>query len=392
MKMHLNNGQLRAFLDGEAKPDEIRHVGDCLECQKLLGEIQKQVTLTGQHLGFLNQPTGNCDPSSLQALAKFKTYSKKNKEIPLMKRLIRPPLRSLTIGLAVILILVVTLSVPQMRAWAGQFLGLFRVQQVTVLPIDNSIMSQLTGNSALGSKIGDLLSDSVTITQKPGENQTVTDVPQASLLAGFTVRLPSSESATPILTLEDSLAFQFDIDLQKVQAILTEAGRSDLVLPDSLEGATIKVSIPSAINAAYGSCSSVVLDESGDGSESNDSTLNSDCIIVMEIPSPTVNTPPDIDLTQLAILALEFTGMDAEQAQSFAQTIDWTTSLVVPIPENAATYEQVSVDGVTGVLIQSAPDEHPEYILIWVKDGIIYTIAAENNDTTTAINMANSMN
>ena len=83
--------------------------------------------------------------------------------------------------------------------------------------------------------------------------------------------------------------------------------------------------------------------------------------------------------------------MSAAQAQAFSQTMDWTSSLVIPIPKNAATYQQITVDGVTGTLIQRPPDDAPQFALIWVKNGIIYAIGGLGNDTTTAINMANSL-
>jgi len=49
---------------------------------------------------------------------------------------------------------------------------------------------------------------------------------------------------------------------------------------------------------------------------------------------------------------------------------------VIPFPSNAGTYEQVSVDGVTGTLItrdRGPASQH--YSLIWVKNGIIYGLS-----------------
>ncbi len=115
------------------------------------------------------------------------------------------------------------------------------------------------------------------------------------------------------------------------------------------------------------------------------------CVMFMQIPSPTVDTPPNVDLRQLAELGLEFTGMTADQAHSFSATVDWTTTLVVPIPRNGAVYQRVTVDGVQGYLIQRPMDDAPQYALIWVKNGIVYAIGGLGNDTATALNMANSL-
>ena len=113
--------------------------------------------------------------------------------------------------------------------------------------------------------------------------------------------------------------------------------------------------------------------------------------MLVQIPSPTVNTPPDVDLAKLAEIGLEFTGMSPEQAQAFSQNVDWTSSLVIPIPRNAATYQQVSVDGVTGTLIQRPVDDAPEFALVWVKNGIIYAIGGLGSDSAKAIEMANAL-
>jgi hypothetical protein len=83
--------------------------------------------------------------------------------------------------------------------------------------------------------------------------------------------------------------------------------------------------------------------------------------------------------------------MSSDQAAQFTKTIDWTSSLVIPIPRNAATYEQVTVDGVTGTLIQRPADDAPQYILLWVKDGIIYAISSLGSNSQQAIQMANSL-
>ena len=83
--------------------------------------------------------------------------------------------------------------------------------------------------------------------------------------------------------------------------------------------------------------------------------------------------------------------MTREEAADFVSTVDWTSTLVVPIPKNAAIYEQVDVDGVTGTLIQRPADDYPEFALIWVKDGIIHAISGLGTNSQQAIDMANSL-
>jgi hypothetical protein len=181
------------------------------------------------------------------------------------------------------------------------------------------------------------------------------------------------------------------VDRSKAQALLDEAGRSDLVLPDSVDGAEISVNIPASVSAAYGTCPKPQADTTESHEEQIPGRAYPDCVILAQIPSPSVNAPADLDINQLAQMGLEFTGMSHEEAVAFTDTVDWTSTLVIPIPKNAAKYEQVTVDGVTGTLIQRPSDDSPRFALLWVKDGIIYAISALGANSQQAMNMANSL-
>ena len=303
-----------------------------------------------------------------------------------MKKIFASPI--LQAGMAIVLILAVVLSIPSTRAFAGQLLDLFRVQQVAVIPIDASGLQQLTGNGSLGKQVSQLISSSTQELQKPGAPVSVTSAADASQKAGFIVRLPQGMTPSRITVLGNS-AYNFTIDRTKAQALLNEAGRSDLVLPQSIDGAVISVTVPASIRADYGSCPDpAAADPTQNGSMSRQYP---DCVIMAQIPSPVVSAPANVNVAQLAQIGLEFTGMSSDQAAAFAQSVDWTSTLVVPIPKIAATYQQVQVDGVTGTLIQRPADDAPQYILLWVKNGIVYSIGSLGTNSQQAIDMANSL-
>ena len=290
---------------------------------------------------------------------------------------------------AVVLILALVLAFPGTRALAGELLNLFRVQQVAVVSVDFTGLEQLTGDGALGNQFTDLISNSMNITDEPGDPVEAADAAEASQLAGFNVRLPQSVTPSQLYVM-DSAAFSMSVDRAKAQALLNEAGRSDLVLPESVDGADISVSIPASVSAAYGTCPK----PEADTSESEDEgRFYPDCVILAQIPSPSVSAPADLDVNRLAQIGLEFTGMSAEEAAAFTSTVDWTSTLVVPIPSNSASYEQVTVDGVTGTLIQrpSREGEPTTFALLWVKDGIIYAISGRGSNSGQALEMATSM-
>ncbi len=386
MSKHLDDGRLRAAVDGELDTTAVRHLDGCAFCQQRLARLRTEIESTARDLEFVRGRPSLHVPATRSSLDRFYRTKVKQKEMSMFKRLIES--RTAQIAAVLILALAVIVSVPATRALADQLLNLFRVQQVTVLPIDVSGLQSLNGSSALGKQISQLVSDSVTVLQSPGSPVAVTSAAEASQKAGFNVRLPAN-AAFSRLTVRNAAAFNFTIDRAKAQALLDEAGRSDLVLPTDIDGAVVSVTIPASARADFGNCP----DPSATGAAGIGTPGRNypDCVIFFQIPSPTVDAPANVNVAQLAQIGLEFTGMSSEQASAFTSSVDWTSTLVVPIPKNAATYQQVEVDGVTGTLIQRPADDAPQYVLLWVKNGIVYAIGGLGANAQQAIDMANSL-
>jgi hypothetical protein len=311
-----------------------------------------------------------------------------SKDILILKTWFANPL--IRFGAVALLILGLVLVIPGTRAMAGELLNLFRVQQVRVIPIDFTGLEQLTGDGALGNQFTQLISGSMLMDQKPGDPVEAESAEQASQMAGFNVRLPSGKTPSQIYV-SDGATFRLILDRTKTQSMLAGAGRNDLVLPESLDGSDISVEIPMSASVAFGTCPK----PGASGIVSEESTVASrypDCVMLVEIPSPTVKAPANLDIDGLARIGLEFTGMSPEETAAFTGTVDWTSTLVIPIPNDATTYRQVSVDGVTGTLIQRpADDPTAKYALLWFKDGIIHAIAGRGNNADQALEIANSL-
>ncbi|HVM71327.1 MAG TPA: zf-HC2 domain-containing protein [Anaerolineales bacterium] len=390
MNAHLNDGDLRAALDGELQAAARQHLENCPACRQRLGLIQAQVQPIARRLSFLASPDRPAALSAQAALTHFHQFTQPRKELSMFRKLFTSPL--VRAGIVIVLILAVVLSLPSTRALAGKFLNLFRVQQVVVVPVDFTGMQQLTGNQALGKQVSDLISSSITSQQKPGSPVTAADAASASRQAGFNVRVPQGLAPTRF-SVEGPAAFTLKVDVAKAQALLNESGRSDLVLPASINGADVSVTIPASVSVSFGTCPDPAAQDTAKSLNGNGSAGRQypDCVILAELPTPTVTAPPELDLAQLAQIGLEFTGMTSDQAAAFTQTVDWTSTLVIPLPKNAATYQQVTVDGVTGTLIQRPADDAPQYVLLWVKNGIIYAISSLGTNSQQAIQMANSL-
>jgi hypothetical protein len=389
--MHLKDETLRAFLDGELEPagaaEAEAHLAQCDSCREQLERIRAR---------------------ALHVASSLTTAEGQEKESPkaafarLRPRLVEAPsgrssawkqrLRMAWAPAVLVIALAGALSVPAVRAWAAEFLGLFRVQHVTVLPVDITRLSALSKDQPLTTQLSELLSSSVTKAREAGEPQAASDAEQASRLAGFEVRLPTDREDAPELLVQSGEAYDIRVDRERAQSLLEAAGFGNLVLPQSIDGATISIDIPTGVTAGYGDCP-VLKEALSEGPDAMGSPARqyANCILLAEMPSPTVSTPPDLDIEQLAELGLQLTGMTAEQAHQYGQTVDWTSTLVIPIPRNGASYKKVAVDGVTGYLIQRPTDDAPQFALVWVKNGIIYAIGGLGNNAQEALDMAEAM-
>jgi hypothetical protein len=386
MQKHLSDGELRAALDGELDVKGLQHLKVCASCQAHQRQLQVKQLEAGRLLAFLNPAEGTA-PSPKKAWKRFSRKIMQQKETSMKRWFSNPIVR---FGSVALILAAFVLAFPATRALAGEFLNLFRVQQVQVVSVDFTGLEQLTGDGALGNRFSELISDSMEVQQEPGDPVAAANAEEASELAGFNVRIPANMTPSQI-NVSSGGAFSMTLDRAKAQTLLDEAGRGDLVLPASVDGAEILVTIPSSVSVAFGTCPRPGSDVDGNSEQSTTTRLYPDCMIFAQIPSPNVNAPADLDIEALASIGLEFTGMSAEEAAAFTSTVDWTSTLVVPIPRNAAINEQVFVDGVTGTLIQRSSSEAPQFALLWVKDGIIYTISGLGSNTAQAIDMANSL-
>lgn len=398
MKDHLTDGELRAALDGELDAEELKHLEACQQCQSRQNLLEAQIRPIGERLRFLSAPAPESGLSTSAAWRKFNREKLVHKETSMFRKLFAFPL--IKYGASVAVVLALILAFPSTRALAGELLNLFRVQRVTVVQVDFTGLEQLDDET--GPDISQLFADSVTIHDEPGEAVQVATLDEASQLAGFDVRAPRDLTPSQISVM-DGASFSLTIDRDKVQALLNETGRSDLVLPQEVDGAEVSVMIPTSVSIAYGTCPEPTSEsEAARELERETETsapreeLYADCIIFAQIPSPEVSAPASLDLAKLAQIGFELTGMSPEEAAEFTSTVDWTSTLVVPIPQNATSNQQVMVDGVTGALIERTVndgDDAPRFVLFWVKDGILYTIGGlgGNADAQAAIELANSL-
>ncbi|HUX67638.1 MAG TPA: hypothetical protein VMV31_09125 [Terriglobales bacterium] len=260
---------------------------------------------------------------------------------------------------------------PRARSATARMLSLFRVNQVAALPFDAA--GAPAADRSVRRMIAQLMRDEVTVTRNE-PNLSAANIAQASQLAGFAVRYApyADASAAPAFRVQGGKDFQLTLDRARAQAILDAAGLGAQPLPPSLEGATIAVHLPRTVAVMYGPCAQWAAHSRG-GFDAPPPTAG--CTVLGEGPSPEVSLPPGLDMQQLAVLGLQLLGMTPEQAQQYCQTIDWTSTLVVPFPRGQAQSRPVAVDGVQGILLTRArPGQVPHYVLLWSRQGMLYSI------------------
>lgn len=223
-----------------------------------------------------------------------------------------------------------------------------------------------------------------------GEVQNVSSVEEASQLIGTPVRLPTELEGQPELQVQPAGRVTFNLNVARIQGILDEIGRTDIQLPEGLDGAVITIDIPAGLNARYGNCQYSTSNDPDNPQPSR--TRN--CTNFVQIGSPTITAPPGLDVEKIGEAYLQILGMSSDEASHFAQNIDWTTTFVVPLPSSGVDYKDVDVDGVTGTLVQNpGSGYYKSYDLLWIKDGVVYALNGRGADATAAkaLLVANSL-
>lgn len=394
----LSSEILRAKIDGElsgaARLEADRHLAACEECRRRLEAMAVQSSEVSEALSTL-APGSPSPENTEQALARFQARREAEwkpswRDGFLAGLFSRHPVPAWSsAALAAMIVALVTFAPA--RSVAQRVLAMLRVQKIAVVPVN---LPSTPGPDTVAT-IRRLISDRIVVTLSPGKPQAAANASEASQMAGFPVRVLSGAPGAPKFAVAGEQAFVMTLDKDRLQEILNEMGHPDLQIPDSVNGKTIAVHIPKAVFARYGNCPDRGMGgrTSRSPGQAPDAQSASNCMVMVQAPSPIVSVPPDLNVSQLAEVGLEATGMNPEEADAFCQTVDWTSTLVIPIPSRASSYEKTEVDGAEGALITShSRNGHPaHYSLIWVKKGMLYSLIG-SGDPANAVAMAESLN
>jgi len=301
------------------------------------------------------------------------------------------------------MVVAILVSINPVRSWAQRILAMLRVQKIQVVTIDpTTLMSSSSEPDSRPYKlINQFVADNVVVTLDPGRPDVFSDVTRAAQSAGYAIRTIGSLGAPHSVEVNGETAFQMTINRDRVVTLLDEIGRPDIHIPESANGALIAVHIPKSVISIYGDCpalhkyvSSHPQSEAEALAERKMERManikDTNCTYLIQAPSPTVSVPSDLNMSDIAEAALELAGMSPAEAQSFCQTVDWSSTLVVPIPRNSSSYETVTVEGVEGTLITEMLSQGNRYSLLWIKNGVIHSLAGHGNSSD-ALSLAASL-
>lgn len=390
--MHLKPGEIRSYQDGEVCQTERQrleaHLAACAICREKADWHASQAQRVNARLDSL-QPAEAAHPLPLRTARhrleqRIESETQENQTMlnKLFNRISRPAWVAITMAV----VLAVALAFPSVRAVAGDFLSLFRVEQVRVVPVDMNSLSNRMENSP---NLEAVFSDNVKF-EKGGEPQEVADVAAASAQSGLALRLPATLGTPDKLMVQPGGKMSLTINLALLQGVMKDMGLEYKDLPASLDGQVVTVDVPAGVAAMYGDCPDLRQHDSEPGPSSERGKPVPDCTTVLQMPSPQINAPDELDVNRLGQVYLQLLGMEPDEAAQFASNVDWTTTFVLPVPRYSTQQKEVDVNGSTGTLIRYREDGTQAYALIWVKDGIVYAITGPGDGQTAVMN-ASSM-
>jgi len=252
-------------------------------------------------------------------------------------------------GLSAILLLVIAFSLPPVRAAASDFLGLFRVQKFAPISVSPQQIALLEEMADQGLHPGTL-----EMIEEPGSPQAVASPAEAEALAGQSVRTPAALDPPDTVRVADGGDGRLTIDLEHARRILEAVEVDPQLLPDSLDGETVRVTMYPSVEQQW-----------------------ADGTLLMQTASPEVNYPEDVDPAVLGEALLQVLGLTPGEARRLAQNIDWTSTLLLPVPQDLATFREVQVDGTSGLALSSV--EGRGHSLIWQRDGSVYLLVGDGS-------------
>jgi hypothetical protein len=306
---------------------------------------EKNVQEVLDTLSVLAPTTAEAPRSAPQALARLKQEIAPEPRLSILERFIEMFRRKYVLAaLAVLILFSVAFAFPSVRAAASDFLGLFRVQKFAAISVSPEQLAMLEEIVDSG-----LLPGEIEMFEEPGELTAVNSLAEAEAITSHSLKTLAQLGEPHQIYTVSGGSGRLTINVEDTRSIVELAGVDPALIPDSLDGAPVDVTVYPAVSMQW------------------------DEIVFIQSPSPLVDYPDEVDTVALGEALLRVLGMDTRQARRLASSIDWTNTLLLPVPENVASFSEVQVDGVSGIILSSMNSR--DTALMWQKDGIVYVLS-----------------
>jgi len=286
---------------------------------------------------FLHEQRREPDPGFSRALRERLRDIEDQASVPRYRLL--PALAS---ALAVALV-ALAFTIPAVRVGAQNALDLFRVRSFAAVEVDESRLEALRKlNEQAQDDPAMMVFDKPEVLKDPGKAVEYASVALAGAAAGMPdVKKPGALPAG--LQLSQVMAkgageARLTVRAERLRHVIEALGLTDVQVPAGLDGQQITVHIPPVVTQSY--------------------TNGDQRLSLVEARSPEVTLPPGADLEKLGEIGLRVLGLDQDEAHRVAASMDWRSTLIVPVPATAAAFRQVEVNGHRGLLIRcEAPNK-----------------------------------
>jgi hypothetical protein len=376
---HPNDSLLMAYLEGQVYPkqkENLRiHIESCEVCRARLERLEDEHRWVSGALDALS-PGLLDQPDQRRALAAFKTTVNGRDKFAMFEKIrTNKAVQRVLSAAAGVAVLIGLFSLAPVRAFASDFLDLFRVDSFAAVDVDPARMEELAqamedqGDALFGEE--EMLDE----VEPPVEVATIGD---AADMVDFVVRKPLDYGEPDRITVSDEGKIRLRPDVEMLREVLSTVGLDPDLMPEDIDGEPFDVTIPESVTMTY-----------GDGTPDDDGEF-----ILTQMPSPTAEVPDGVDMEALGEAMLLVLGLDSDDAARLSRRIDWTSTLVVPVPVGYGSAEEVEVDNTTGLLLESesqGPEDQANCGLLWQRGGILYSITGPE-DCVLVEDVADSLN
>jgi hypothetical protein len=250
---------------------------------------------------------------------------------------------------------------PEVRAAAQSFLELFRVKNFVAVQVDPERIKKLRDGA-----VDPLTLIGSQVTTRPAEPAQRFALPAAAFAAaGYAPHEPTflpNGFAADSAAMLGALEAEVTIEARRLNEYLGSLGITDVDVPAALDGARIGVKRPRAVAIRYAR---------GEGEKRRTASL-------VQSPHPEVSLPAGLPRERLAEIALRVLGLPSDEARRFAARIDWSSTLLIPIPSGKATFREIEVRGRRALMVESAgPESQSARLLLWSDDERVYALGGE---------------